>query len=136
MFTMVQNQLVDALSERREQFVIWNVHSAQDRVIAARSANLVGNSDIYGEVAHPVRFRDGKDIWMQTQAPGKNACPGSRRSYYKNRAFGSTLHLAAFSSASQSCCQIESINSGLSAHPEAASSWPRQTWKRSFNFVL
>jgi len=43
-----------ALTKRSEQFSLPNVHGAQGRVIAARRANLVGNSNIDREVPHPI----------------------------------------------------------------------------------
>src|SRR4030095_7930263 len=51
---MLQDNLVDALSQGGEQFTIANVHRAADRVITACGTDLVGNSNIDSEVSHPI----------------------------------------------------------------------------------
>src|ERR1041385_6525600 len=51
---MSQDKLVDAPSQSREQLAIANIHRAADRIITACGTDLVGNSDIDGEISHPI----------------------------------------------------------------------------------
>jgi hypothetical protein len=51
---MAQDQTVDALADRGEQFIIPNVHRAQNGPVTACRANLVTNRDMDSKVPHPI----------------------------------------------------------------------------------
>ena len=75
---MPKDKIVDALAENREQLPCMNVHCAEDRTLAASSANLMSGRDTERELAHPIRFRDWKNVRMLAKAPSENARPRSR----------------------------------------------------------
>ena len=70
---MRQNQVVDALPECEKQFVLMNIHTAQDRAVSACRANPVSHSHIDREVSHPTGLWHGKNVRMLTQTPSENA---------------------------------------------------------------
>src|SRR6266511_2864419 len=71
---MRKNQIVDALPQCGEQFVLANIHGAQDRAVPASRANLVSHGHIDREVSHPIGLWHGENVWMLTQTPSENAC--------------------------------------------------------------
>jgi hypothetical protein len=92
MFAMAQDQLVDALSERREQFIIWNVHSAQDRVIAARSANLVATATLTANFPSSSTPVLEKYLNADPSTRRARSSPSAVRLHNKNRLISLFLH--------------------------------------------
>ena len=53
-FAMLRDQVVDAPTERGEQFIVPNVLRAQDRVNSACRTNLLCNGNVDREISHPI----------------------------------------------------------------------------------
>ena len=91
---VLQNEVVDALAKESEKFCFLHIHRTQERVVAARSSNLIVNSEINGQVSYPVRFLEGNNVRVLAQAPTQNACPGPGRPNDKDRFVYAVLHFS------------------------------------------
>jgi hypothetical protein len=51
---MAQEQVVNAATERREQFIVANIHRTENGVLTACRPDLVRNRHVDYEIAHPI----------------------------------------------------------------------------------
>jgi hypothetical protein len=63
---MAEDQVVDTLAKDSEEFCFLHIHRTQQRVVPARSSNLIINSQINGQLSYPVRFLERNNIRVLT----------------------------------------------------------------------